>query len=117
MSTAGHGYGGPETDGPLPAILERAQQDRQWQVALARLGYPQVKTAFSRQLRESPRAEVFFGIKHLNHYPTMDFVRTWMKSERRRALKRLRWTFLGTMLATIVAVITFAVSCQCVTLP
>jgi hypothetical protein len=117
MSTAGHGFGRPETDGPLPAILERAQQDRQWQVALTKLGYRQVKAAFAQQLRESPRAEVFFGIRHLNHYPTMDFVRFWMKMQRKRALRRLRWTFLGTMLATIAAVITFAVSCQCVTLP
>lgn len=117
MSTAGHGFGGAETDGPLPAILERAQQDRQWQLALAKCGYGQVKAAFARQLRESPRAEVFFGVKHLNHYPTMDFVRTWMRAERKRALKRLRWTFLGTMLATIVAAITFAASCQCIALP
>jgi hypothetical protein len=117
MSTAGRGFGGPETDGPLPAILERAQQDRQWQIALAKIGYREVKAAVARQVRESPRAEVFFGLKHLNLYPTMDFVRGWMKSERRRALKRLRWTFLGTMLATIVAAITFAVSCQCVALP
>ena len=117
MSTAGQGYGRPEADGPLPAILERAQQDRQWQIALAQFGYRQVKTAYTQQLRESPRAEVYFGIKHLNHYPTMDFVRAWMKAQRKRALKRLRWTFLATMLATIVAAITFAVSCQCVALP
>ena len=117
MSTASQGYGRPETDGPLPAILERAQQDRQWQIALAQVGYRQVKAAYTQQLRESPKAEVYFGIKHLSHYPTMDFVRAWMKAQRKRALKRLRWTFLGTMLATIVAAITFAVSCQCVALP
>jgi hypothetical protein len=117
MSTAGHAYGGPEADGPLPAILERAQQDRQWQLALAQLGYPGVKTAYTQQIRESPKAEIFFGVKHLNHYPTMDFVRAWMKGRRRQALRRLRWTFLGAMLTTIVAAITFAVSCQCIALP
>ncbi len=117
MSTAGRGYAGPEADEPLPAILERAQQDRQWQIALAKVGYRQVRAAYAQQLRESPKAEVFFGVKHLNHYPTMDFVRSWMKTQRMRALKRLSWTFLGTMLATIVAAITFAVACQCVALP
>jgi hypothetical protein len=104
MSTAGHGYGGPEVDGSLPAFVERAQQDVQWQIAL------------TQQLRESPRAEIFFGVKHLNHYPTMDFVRTWMKAEKKRALMRVRWTFIGAMLATIVAAITFTISCQCITL-
>jgi hypothetical protein len=117
MNTAGHGYGGPEADGPLPVILERAQQDRQWQLALAKSGYRQVKAAYARQMRESPKAEVFFGIKHLHHYPTMDFVRAWMRTQRKRAMRRLRWTFLGTMLATIVAAITFAASCQCIALP
>jgi hypothetical protein len=117
MSIAGHGYGGPEADGPLPVILERAQQDRHWQIALAKSGYRQVKAAYAQQLRESPKAEVFFGVKHLNHYPTMDFVRSWMKTQRKQALKRLRWTFLGAMLATIVAAVTFAVSCQCIALP
>jgi hypothetical protein len=116
MSTAGHGYGGPEVDGSLPAFVERAQQDVQWQIALTRVGYRQVKAAYAQQLRESPRAEIFFGVKHLNHYPTMDFVRTWMKAEKKRALMRVRWTFIGAMLATIVAAITFTISCQCITL-
>jgi hypothetical protein len=117
MSTAGHEYGGLDADEPLPAILERAQQDRLWQIALAQLGYRQVKSAFTRQLRDQPRAEVFFGVKHLHHYPTMEFVRGWMKAQRKRTLRRLRWTFLGAMFATIVAVVTFAVSCHCIAVP
>ena len=114
MSIAGHGYHTPGADEPLPAILERAQQDRQWQIALAKLGYRQVKAAYQQQLREAPRSEIFVGVQHLNQHPPMEFVRTWMKAQRRRMLKRLRWTFLGTMLATIVATITFAISCQCI---
>jgi hypothetical protein len=124
MRTAGHGYEEPGLDGPLdgslggslPAFVERAQQDAQWQSALARLGYRQVKSAYAQQMRESPRAEIFFGVKRLNQYPTMEFVRAWMRSEKMRAIKRVRWTFLGAMLATIVAVITFTVSCQCIPL-
>jgi hypothetical protein len=117
MSSAGHGYGGLEGDEPLPAILERAQQDRLWQMALAKLGYHHVKIAFNRQLRDQPRSEIFLGAKHLNHYPPMDFVRGWLKAQRMRTLRRLRWTFLGAMAATIVAVATFAISCQCITVP
>jgi hypothetical protein len=116
MRTAGHGYEEPGLDGSLPAFVERAQQDAQWQNALARLGYRQVKWAYTQQLRQSPRAEIFFAVKHLNQYPTMEFVRGWMRSEQMRALKRVRWTFLGAMLATIVTVITFAISCQCIPL-
>ena len=67
-------------------------------------------------MRASPRAEIFFGAEHLKHFPTMDFVRAWMKSEKKRALRRVRWTFIGAMLATIVAAITFTVSCQCIPL-
>ena len=84
---------------------------------MTRLGYRRVKEAYAQQVRESPRAVIFFGAEHLNHWPTMEFVRAWMKLEKKRALQRLRWTFLGAMFATIVAVITFTVSCQCIALP
>jgi hypothetical protein len=96
----------PDIDGPLPAFVERAQQDAQWQAALARAGYRRVKAGFARQLRESPKVEVFYGIEHLNQWPTMDFVRDWLKAEKRRAMARGRSTFVVAMLATIVAVLT-----------
>lgn len=106
MSVASHGYGVPG-DGPLPAFVERAQQDAQWQAALARAGYRRVKAAYNRQLRQSPKAEVFYGVEHLQHWPTMEFVRAWLKSEKRRLMARARGTFIGAMLVTIVAGLAF----------
>jgi hypothetical protein len=37
----------------------------------------------------------------------MDFVRTWLKGEKKRAAARVRWTFMVAMLATIAAVLAF----------
>jgi hypothetical protein len=99
-----------EGDGSLPAFVERAQQDAQWQAALARVGYRRVKRAFARQQRESPKLEVFYGIEQLGQWPAMDFVRDWLKAEKRRAVGRVRWTFMGAMLVTIVAVLSIAVA-------
>jgi hypothetical protein len=95
----------PDADGSLPAFVERAQQDAQWEAALASVGYRRVKAAFARQLRESPRVEVFYGIENLGQWPAMDFVRDWLKAEKRRAVARVRWTFVGAMVATIVTVL------------
>ncbi len=108
MSVASHSRGMPEGDGSLPAFVERAQQDAQWQAALARAGYRRVKAAFARQLRESPKVEVFYGIEHLSQWPAMDFVRDWLKTEKRRSVARVRWTFVGAMLVTIIAVLSVA---------
>jgi hypothetical protein len=113
MSIASHGYGGPgasRIDGSMPAFVERAQQDAQWQAALGRFGYRRVKAAFARQMRESPQVEIFYGIEHLHHWPTMDFVRNWLRSEKKRSLSRVRWTFIGAMLMTILAGATFVVA-------
>jgi hypothetical protein len=106
MSFASQGYGTPD-GGSLPAFVERAQQDAQWHAALTRVGYRRVKAAYARQLRDSPKAEVFYGIEHLQHWPTMDFVRIWLKSEKKRTGARQRWTFAIAMIATIAAVLTF----------
>ena len=107
MSIASHGYG-PPGNSSLPAFVERAQQDAQWHATLARMGYRRVKAAYARQMRDSPKAEVFYGAEHLQQWPTMDFVRAWLKTEKRRVMARVRWTFVSAMLATIVAVLTFA---------
>ena len=108
MSVASHSRGMPPADGSLPAFVERAQQDAQWQAALARAGYRRVKAAFARQLRESPKVEIFYGIEQLGQWPAMDFVRDWLKAEKRRAGARGRWTFMVAMLVTIVAVLSIA---------
>jgi hypothetical protein len=106
MSIASQGYGLPGNSS-LPAFVERAQQDAQWQSTLTRMGYRRVKAAYARQMRDLPKAEVFYGAEHLQQWPTMDFVRAWLKSEKRRLMARVRWTFVSAMLATIVAGLTF----------
>jgi hypothetical protein len=106
MSIASQGYGSPD-GGSLPAFVERAQQDAQWQATLARMGYRRVKAAYARQMRDMPKVEVFYGAEHLQQWPTMEFVRTWLKSEKRRIMARVSWTFVSVMLATIVAGLTF----------
>jgi hypothetical protein len=105
MNIASHGYG--EVGGSLPAFVERAQQDAQWEAALERVGYRGVKAAYDRQMRDSPQVEIFYGIQHLRHWPTMDFARGWLKAEKRRQRARMRWTFVAAMLATIVAGVSF----------
>ena len=105
MSIAGHGYG--DFGGPFPAIVERARLDKEWQEALTRFGYRRVKLAYARQMRKSPRDEIFHGVEHLNHWPTMEFVRAWLKAEKKRMMVKMRWTFMAAMLATIAGALTF----------
>jgi hypothetical protein len=105
MSVASHSREMPDVEGSLPAFVERAQQDAQWQAALARTGYRRVKAAYGKQVREAPQVAIFYGVEHLGLWPTMDFVRDWLKTEKRRVRGRVRWTFVGAMLTTIVAVL------------
>ena len=97
----------PDVEGPLPAFVERAQQDALCRAALARIGYRRVKAACARQVREAPDSDIFHGLQHQNLWPSMDFVRAWLKTEKKRKLARVRWTFVAAMLATIVTVLTF----------
>jgi hypothetical protein len=99
-----NGAEGPAADG-LPAIVVKAQEDARCRSVLARLGYSAVRSEYARQKREGLVA--FEGLGSLR--PTMDFVRDWLKEERRRILRRTRLPFLLTMVATIVAGLAFAV--------
>ena len=103
-----HSHGMAGADGSLPAFVERAQHDAMCRAALARIGYRRVKAVYARQLREVPDADEFHGLRRQNLWPTMDFVRDWLKTEKRRAVARVRWTFMAAMLATIAGVLTFA---------
>ncbi len=98
-----HGAGGP-----LPAFVERAREDSQCRAALARIGYSKVKAAYARQLRSSPDSVTYRGLESQNLSPPMDFVRDWLKVERKRSHAHVRWTFFGAMLATIVTGLVFA---------
>jgi hypothetical protein len=40
-------------------------------------------------------------------WPTLDLVRDWLKEERKRIVVQVRWSFLVTMLATVVTGLAF----------
>ena len=94
---------GAAADG-LPAIVVKAQEDARCRSALVHMGYSTVRSEHARQRRE--RLTAFDGLGSLR--PTMDFVRDWLKEERRRIIARTRLPFLLTMLATIIAGLAFA---------
>ena len=93
-------------DDALPAIVVRAQEDARCRLALARLGYSKVRSEYARHKRQGK--DTFAGLGREALWPTMDFVRDWLKEERSRIVARGRWPFLVTMLATIVAGLAFA---------
>jgi hypothetical protein len=98
--------GPPSADGPMPAIVVRAQEDARCRLALARLGYARVRSEYVRHRRD--RKETFASLGQESLWPTTDFVRDWLKEERRRIFMRARWPFLMAMLVTIVAGLAFA---------
>jgi len=93
-------------DDSLPAIVVKAQEDARCRLALARLGYSKVRSEYARHKREG--TQTFAGLGQESLWPTMDFVRDWLKEERRRIVARAKWPFLVTMLVTIVGGIAFA---------
>jgi len=95
----------PSADGSLPAIVVRAQEDARCRQALARLGYAQVRSEYLRHKRA--RKETFASLGREALWPTTDFVRDWLKEERRRMFIRARWPFIMAMLVTIVAGLAF----------
>jgi hypothetical protein len=96
----------PSADGSLPAIVVRAQEDARCRLALARLGYARVRSEYVRHRRD--RKETFASLGSESLWPSTDFVRDWLKDERRRIVLRARWPFLMAMLVTIVAGLAFA---------
>jgi len=96
----------PSADGSLPAIVVRAQEDARCRLALARLGYARVRSEYVRHRRD--RKETFASLGQESLWPSTDFVRDWLKEERRRIVMRAKWPFLMAMLVTIVAGLTFA---------
>lgn len=93
-------------DDALPALVVKAQEDVQCRLFLARLGYSKVRSEYVRHKREGK--DTFAGLGREALFPTMNFVRDWLKGERRRIVARARWPFLVAMLATILAGLTFA---------
>ena len=108
MSLASHSDSMAEMSGSLPAFVERAKEDAYCRAQLARIGYSKVKATYMRQQRSSARgADRLLGLG-ANLAPPMDLVCDWLQAERKRILARVRWTFLGAMLGTIIAGLAFA---------
>lgn len=107
MSAVSHSDEMLDVGGSLPAFVERAQEEARCRAALARIGYRRVKAAYAQQLRAALDTDTFHGLERENLWPTMDYVRAWLKVEKKRILAHVRWTFLGAMLVTIATVLTF----------
>jgi len=99
---------GAPDEPPMPAIITRAQDEARCRLALARLGYRKVRAEYVRHRQR--RRDTFGAIAHAELWPTMDFVRAWLKDERRRILLHARSTFLAVMLATIVTGVAFVIA-------
>jgi hypothetical protein len=91
----------------LPAFVEKAREEAQWLAALERAGYRSIKAACTAQLRDDPDLDVFRGLQGVAA-PPIELVRDWLRAKEKRNLQQLRWTFLGTMLATIATGLAFA---------
>ena len=89
-------------DDELPAIVVKAQEDARCQQALARLGYAKVRSEYVRHKRQ--RRDTFLSLESEFLWPTMGFVRDWLRAERKRIFTRMQWPFLATMSVTIVVV-------------
>jgi hypothetical protein len=94
----------PESD-DLPLILARAEEEARSRLALKRMGYLKVRSAYLRHKRGGRDTFHAFGAEHL--WPTMDFVREWMRQERRRLIVQSRPVFLVSLLATLVVGLAF----------
>lgn len=93
-------------DDEFPSFVRKTQDDAQWRKALASLGYSQVRAAYAQHRQEG--LEVFEALGGQDRLrPPLDFVRDWLKDERRRIVEQVRWLFVVTMLATILAGLTF----------
>ena len=91
----------------LPAFVEKAKEEAQWRAALEQAGYRRIKAAYTSQLREYPEADVLRIVDGISALP-ITLVRDWLKAKEKHNARQLRWTFLGTMLATIATGLAFA---------
>ena len=85
----------------LPLIVTKADEEARSRLALKRMGYLRVRSAYRRHKRDDRDTFHSFGAEHL--WPTMDFVRDWLKEERRQLVAQHGWVSLLTLLATLAA--------------
>jgi hypothetical protein len=90
----------------LPAIIVRAQDELRCTRALSRLGYRKVRAEYARHRRFG--RGTFLALADAGLWPSMEFVRAWLRAERRRILARTVSSFLVALLVTIIAGLAFA---------
>jgi hypothetical protein len=108
MTAASRSNDTADFGGSLPAFVERAREDAHARAALARIGYARVKAVYTRHQRIADGSDRLRGFERENLAPRLDLVRDWLSAERKRIVLRVRWTFLGAMLATIVLTLALA---------
>jgi len=104
-TTLSPGQAGHAGDNEFPAILRKAQDNVLCRKALASLGYSQVRAAYARHKQEG--LDIFEDLGDAQLWPTLEFVRDWLKEERARMVAQVRWSFGVAMLATILAGLAF----------
>ena len=95
----------PRADPALPLIVAKVEADARARSALKRMGLRNVLFAYLRYKREGRDTFHAFGAEHL--WPTMDFVRDWLKEEGRQLVARHGWVFLLSLTATVIAGLAF----------
>jgi hypothetical protein len=89
----------------LPLIVTKADEEARARLALKRMGYFRVRSAYRRHKRDGRDTFHSLGAEHL--LPTMDFVRNWLKEERKQLVAQHGWVSLLTLLATLAAGLAF----------
>jgi hypothetical protein len=90
----------------LPLIVTKADEEARSRLALERMGYFRVLSAYHRHKRDGRDTFHSFGAEHL--WPTMDFVRLWLIEERRQFVAQHGWVTLLALLGTLAAGLAFA---------
>ena len=88
-------------DDTLPLVVAKVEEDVRSRLALKRMGYLNVLIAYLRHRRDGKDTFYSFGADHL--WPSMHFVRDWLKQERRRVAAQYRTVFLLSLAATLAA--------------
>jgi hypothetical protein len=89
----------------LPLIVTKADEEARSRLALKRVGYFGVLSAYRRHKRDGSDTFHSFGAEHL--WPTMDFVRLWLIEERRQLVAQHGWVTLLTLLGTLATGLAF----------
>jgi hypothetical protein len=89
----------------LPLIVTKADEEARSRLALKRVGYFRVLSAYRQHKRDGRDTFHSFGAEHL--WPTMDFVRQWLKEERRQLVAQHGWVTLLTLLGTLATGLAF----------